>query len=113
MYLIVIARKGISSLQLSKELDITRKSAWCLMNRIRKACEEGDRLLQKVVEVDETYVGGKDRRIDTVAKSCASPGVVLSVNRPLSESGKTRHGYRRGLPCSGYDAGNTVFYGGR
>ena len=61
MYLIVTARKGISSLQLSKELGITQKSAWFLMRRIRKACEDGDQLLQKVVEIHETYIGGKEK----------------------------------------------------
>nr|VFK42531.1 MAG: Transposase [Candidatus Kentron sp. SD]VFK50001.1 MAG: Transposase [Candidatus Kentron sp. SD]VFK81202.1 MAG: Transposase [Candidatus Kentron sp. SD] len=62
MYLIVTARKGISSLQLSKELGIRQASALFLMHRIRNACEQGDQLLQNVVEIDETYVvGGKEK----------------------------------------------------
>ena len=42
MYLLVTARKGISSLQLSKELGITQKSAWFMLQRIREACGNDD-----------------------------------------------------------------------
>jgi transposase-like protein len=58
MYLLVTARKGISSLQLAKEIGITQKSAWFVLHRLREAC--GDELgkLQGIVEIDETYVGG-------------------------------------------------------
>jgi hypothetical protein len=35
---VVTSRKGVSSLQLSKELGITQKSAWFLLQRIREAC---------------------------------------------------------------------------
>jgi transposase-like protein len=38
MYLLVTARKGISSLQLSKEIGVTQKSAWFLLHRLREAC---------------------------------------------------------------------------
>ncbi len=38
MYLLMTARKGISSLQLAKEIGITQKSAWFMLQRIREAC---------------------------------------------------------------------------
>jgi transposase-like protein len=38
MYLLVTARKGISSMQLSKEIGVTQKTAWFLLGRIREAC---------------------------------------------------------------------------
>jgi len=38
MYLVATARKGISSIQLSKELDVTQKTAWFMLQRIREAC---------------------------------------------------------------------------
>ncbi len=37
IYLVVTARKGISSLQLSKELGITQKSFWFMLRRVREA----------------------------------------------------------------------------
>ena len=62
MYLIVTSRKGISSLQLSKEIGVTYKSAWFLSQRIRAACgNQLDKLLSGIVEVDETYLGGLEK----------------------------------------------------
>ena len=60
MYIMTIARKGASAMQLSKEIGVTYKSAWYLMHRIREACKTGDNLLFGVIEVDETYLGGKE-----------------------------------------------------
>jgi transposase-like protein len=63
MYLISTARKGISSMQLSKELGITQKSAWFMLGRIREACGSGPKdggMLSGIVEVDETFLGGKE-----------------------------------------------------
>ncbi len=39
-YLVVTARKGISSLQLSKELGVTQKTAWFMLGRLRQACDK-------------------------------------------------------------------------
>lgn len=58
MYLLVTARKGILSLQLSKEIGITQKSAWFVLHRLREACGNDLTKLQGIVEIDETYVGG-------------------------------------------------------
>jgi transposase-like protein len=38
MYLLVISHKGISSIQLAKEIGITQKSAWFVLQRLREAC---------------------------------------------------------------------------
>jgi len=62
MYLLVTARKGISSLQLAKEIGVTQKSAWFMLHRLREACG-GPKLtkLRGIVEVDECFIGGKER----------------------------------------------------
>jgi len=58
MYLLVTARKGISSMQLAKEIGITQKSAWFVLQRLREACGDDLTKLQGIVAIDETYVGG-------------------------------------------------------
>ena len=45
IYLSVIARKGISSTQLSKELGVTQATAWLMLSRLREACEGRARLV--------------------------------------------------------------------
>ena len=60
MYLVVTARKGVSSLQLSKEIGVTQKTAWFMLGRLREAVGDDDDTLSGIVEVDETYIGGKE-----------------------------------------------------
>ena len=60
-YLVLTARKGISSYQLSKELAVQQRTAWYMMHRLWIACETDSVLLSGLVEIDETYVGGKAR----------------------------------------------------
>src|SRR5271156_5111475 len=61
MYLLVTARKGISSMQLSKELSITQKTAWFVLQRLREACGKSLPNLRGIVEIDEAYFGGKEK----------------------------------------------------
>jgi transposase-like protein len=60
MYLLVTSRKGISSLQLAKEVGITQKSAWFVLQRLREACADSITMLKGTVEIDEVYIGGKE-----------------------------------------------------
>ena len=56
------AKKSVSSCQLATELDMNQKTAWYMAMRIREKMAEGDdALLNGIVEVDETYIGGKPR----------------------------------------------------
>ncbi|HEY1709010.1 MAG TPA: IS1595 family transposase [Rhizomicrobium sp.] len=63
IYLLSSSKKGISSNQLARTLEITIKSAWFLSHRIREAMREGSLAPMggngETVEVDETYYGKK------------------------------------------------------
>jgi transposase-like protein len=60
LYIILSHKKGISSIQLGKDLGVTQKTAWFMLHRIREQLKaNGSVMLKGVVEVDETFVGGK------------------------------------------------------
>jgi len=60
IYLGTAHKKGISSCQLSRDLGITQKTAWFLLHRIREMVKPTDyKVLDEIVELDETWVGGK------------------------------------------------------
>ena len=58
-YLFATSLKGVSSMKLHRDLDITQKSAWFMAHRIREAWQDHGGLFDGPVEVDETFVGGK------------------------------------------------------
>ena len=61
MYILSNHSKGISSLQLASWLDVTQRTAWFLNHRIREMLtDRSGNLLTGTVEVDETYIGGKE-----------------------------------------------------
>lgn len=62
IYYITAHKKGISSCQLARDIDITQKTAWFMIKRIQKCLNFDDELfLEGVVQIDETFVGGKNK----------------------------------------------------
>src|SRR5665647_1910791 len=55
-------KKGISAMQLSKEIGVGYRTAWLMQHKIRKAMEDRDQSykLSGLIEVDEGYVGGEE-----------------------------------------------------
>ncbi len=66
IWLVLSHKKGISSVQLGKDIGVTQKTAWFMLHRIRKALEIDNNLpedeqLDGTVEIDETFIGGKNK----------------------------------------------------
>ena len=59
-YLYSTNLKGVSSLKLHRDLGITQKSAWYMAHRIREMWDDSAERFAGPVEVDETYIGGKE-----------------------------------------------------
>lgn len=79
IYLMIESKKGISACQVQRSLQITYKTAWFLCHRIRAAMREvsADRL-KGIVEIDETFLGGKSTMANrSKSKTC----VVGAVER--------------------------------
>jgi hypothetical protein len=62
IYLMTESKKGISANQMKRTLGVSYKTAWYLCHRIRAAMKDAAApLLSGIIEVDETYIGGKVR----------------------------------------------------
>jgi transposase-like protein len=103
MYLLITSRKGISSMQLSKEIGITQKSAWFVLQRLREACGSDFSKLSGIVEVDEMYVGGKEgnrhaSKKKNLGRGAAGKKAVLGM--------RERGGRTKAMPISSPDSNN-------
>jgi len=76
------SKKGISAHQVHRQLGVTYKTAWFLCMRIRYAMQEKPtRRMKGVIEADETYVGGKSRRVGQLTGWENKTPVVALVKR--------------------------------
>jgi transposase-like protein len=102
MYLLVTARKGISSMQLAKEIGITQKSAWFVLHRLREACGGPDlKKLAGIIEIDETYVGGIEKNKHEHKKLKAGRG---PVGKTAVLGMRERGGRTVAMPIAGTDS---------
>jgi transposase-like protein len=80
IYIATSHKKGISSCQLSKDISVTQKTAWFILHRIREMLKvKAPRMLDDMVEVDETYIGGKDSNKHKVQRDKLTKGTTTKT----------------------------------
>ena len=103
MYLMVTSRKGISSMQLAKEIGVTQKTAWFLMGRIREACGGDLDKLSGIIEIDETYVGGKRKNMSNAKRKALKDTGRGPVGKQAVFGMRQRDGQTIAKPISNVD----------
>jgi transposase-like protein len=83
IYLLTSNKKGISSLQLSEFLGVSQKTAWYIDHRIREAMKQNNGKLFGTVEVDETYIGGKEKNKHYSKRTKHTQGRSVATKTPI------------------------------
>jgi len=84
MYLLTAHKKGISSHQLARDLHITQRTAWFVLHRIREMLKEKNpEALKGKIEIDETFVGGKNKNRHKDKKVENSQGRSSKDKKPV------------------------------
>ena len=76
LYQVTTNLKGVSSMKLHRDLGITQRSAWFLAHRLREAWKDHGAQFAGPVEVDETFIGGKEKNKHAHKKLRAGRGAV-------------------------------------
>lgn len=103
-YLLAQDKRGVSAMHVSRELNLRYDTAWTMLHKLRRAlADKGESPLSGVVEVDETYYGGRGdsnsrgRSLSNKNKSL----IIMGVERKLARGKKMP-----GIKKSGFVAGN-------
>lgn len=84
MYLISSHKKGISSHQLSRDISVTQKSAWYILQKVRTLfSQEEITSLSENVECDEAYIGGQEKYKHASKKTEGTQGRSLKTKTPV------------------------------
>ena len=102
-YLMVEAKKGVSANQIKRTINVSYKTAWYLCHRVRAAMTvDNPQPLSKIVEVDETWVGGKRKYVGhgykgnkVIAAGAVQRNGEVRLEKVDSRDRETLHGFIR------------------
>ncbi len=83
MYLVSSHKKGVSSHQIARDLAITQKTAWYMLQKIRTLFAQGDVMLDGEVECDEAYIGGREKNKHESKKTLNNQGRSLKTKEAV------------------------------
>lgn len=84
MYLISSHKKGVSSHQLSRDLNVTQKTAWFILHKVRTLFAQDDSVaLEGEVELDEMYLGGRETNKHESKKTANTQGRSTKTKTPI------------------------------
>jgi transposase-like protein len=83
IYLLATSGKGISSVQLAKQIGVTQKTGWFIDHRVRSAMQQNKGQIFGTIEVDETYVGGLEKNKHASKRTAGTRGRSVKTKTPV------------------------------